>query len=135
MDITQSIQHILSREEVVTDLFYDIFLDRHPEVREFFIGVNLHHQAAVLRMMLLVIERHYQQVTPAMREYLKVLGHRHAERKIPVAHFPSFRDCLLETLSRFHGPDWSENLEREWRVAIEAATAAMLQGYSGSATY
>lgn len=135
MDIAQSIQQIQSREEVVTDLFYDIFLDRHPEVREFFIGVNLHHQAVVLRMMLLVIERHYQQATPAMRDYLKVLGHRHAERKIPVDHYPGFRDCLLETLGRFHGTDWTVNLEREWRVAIEAATAAMLQGYSGPAVY
>jgi hemoglobin-like flavoprotein len=135
VDIAQSIQLILSRDEIVTDLFYDIFLDRHPEVREFFIGVNLHHQAAVLRMTLLVIERHYQQATPAMRDYLKVLGHRHAERKIPVKHYPSFRDCLLETLFRFHGADWTDTLEREWRVAIEAATAAMLQGYSGPTAY
>jgi hemoglobin-like flavoprotein len=135
VDIAESIQQIQTREEVVTDLFYDIFLDRHPEVREFFIGVNLLHQAAILRMSLLLIELHYEQVTPAMREYLKVLGHRHAQRKIPVDHYPSFRDCLLETLRRFHGTDWTDNLEREWQVAIEAATAAMLQGYSGPVGY
>lgn len=135
MNIAQSIQQIQSREEVVTDLFYDIFLDRHPEVREFFVGVNLHHQAVVLRMMLMVIERHYQQETPVIREYLKVLGHRHEERKIPIAHYPAFCDCLLDTLGRFHGVDWSKDLERDWRLAIESATAAMLQGYSGSAAY
>jgi hemoglobin-like flavoprotein len=135
VDIAESIQQILSREEVVTDLFYDIFLDRHPEVRQFFVRVNMQHQAAVLRMSLALIEHHYQQVTPAMREYLKVLGHRHAQRKIPVDHYPGFRDCLLETLHRFHGSDWTDSLEREWRVAIEAATAAMLQGYSGPATF
>jgi hemoglobin-like flavoprotein len=66
---------------------------------------------------------------------LKVLGYRHAQRKIPVVHYPAFRDCLLETLCRFHGPDWSDDLEREWRVAIEAATAAMLQGYAEAAAY
>jgi hemoglobin-like flavoprotein len=135
VDIAESIQQILSREEVVTDLFYDIFLDRHPEVREYFIGVNLNHQAAVLRMMLLLVEHHYQQATPALRDWLKVLGYRHAQRRIPVKHYPAFRDCLLETLGRFHGRDWSEDLERQWRVAIEAATAAMLQGYSGSVAY
>jgi hemoglobin-like flavoprotein len=135
VDIAESIQQILSREEVVTDLFYRDFLDRHPEVREFFLGVNLHHQAAVLRMSLALIERHYQQVTPAMREYLKVLGHRHALRKIPVAYYAGFRDCLVETLCRFHGADWTNDLEKEWRVAIDAATEAMLQGYSGPAVY
>lgn len=30
MNISQSIREILSRDEVVADLFYDIFLDRHP---------------------------------------------------------------------------------------------------------
>ena len=38
MDISQSIREILNRDEVVADLFYDIFLDRHPEVRRFFVG-------------------------------------------------------------------------------------------------
>lgn len=135
MDIAESIHQIQSREEIVTDLFYDIFLDRHPEVRQYFVGVNLDHQAAVLRMSLLLIEHHYQKATPALREWLKVLGHRHAQRDIPVSHYPAFRDCLLETLGRFHGADWSDDLERQWRLAIEAATAAMLQGYSGPAAY
>ena len=135
MDIADSVQQILSREEIVTDLFYDIFLDRHPEVREFFVGVNLRHQAAVLRMVLLVIEHHYLQPTPAVRDYLKVLGHRHALRRIPPDAYPSFRDCLLETLARFHGRDWSDDLRGHWQEAIDAAAAAMLKGYSEPAAY
>lgn len=131
MDIGVSVQQILNREEIVTDLFYDIFLDRHPEVRQYFIGVNLNQQAMVLRMSLLLIEQHYQQPSPALRQYLKLLGNRHAARKIPVSHYPAFRDCLLETLGRFHGNNWTNDLERQWRLAIESATASMLQGYEG----
>lgn len=110
MQIGESIQQILGREEIVTDLFYDIFLDRHPEVRDYFIGVNLDHQAAVLRMSLLLVENFFRQPTHGLTQYLKILGHRHAERRIPAELYPSFRNCLLETLRRFHGRDWNDGL-------------------------
>jgi hemoglobin-like flavoprotein len=135
VDIAESSHHILSREEIVTDLFYDIFLDRHPEVRQFFVGVNLSHQAAVLRMVLLLIEHHYRQPTPALEQYLKILGYRHGQRNIPAELYPRFRDCLVETLQRFHGNDWSDGLEREWRAAIDNAARVMLQGYSEVGAY
>jgi len=135
MDIAESIQRIHSREEIVTDLFYDIFLDRHPEVRQYFLGVNLGHQATVLRMVLLVIVQHYRQPTPAIDQYLKVLGHRHGERQIPAELYPPFRDCLLETLKRFHGNDWSSALEAQWHAAVDSASRVMLQGYSEAGTY
>jgi hemoglobin-like flavoprotein len=135
LDIAESIQRIASREEVVTDLFYDIFLDRHPEVRRYFVGVNLNHQAALLRMALLLIEHYYRQPTPAINQYLRILGHRHGERNIPAELYPPFRDCLLETLSRFHGSDWSTALQAQWHAAIEEASSVMLQGYSESGAY
>lgn len=135
MDIAESIHRILSREEIVTDLFYDIFLDRHPEVRDFFIGVNLNHQAAVLRMSLLLVEHHYRQATPGLQLYLRVLGHHHAERHVPESLYPKFRDCLLETLRRFHGTDWTDELQAQWHAAIDAATTVMLEGYSQPAVY
>lgn len=130
MDISESIQQILTREEIVTDLFYDIFLDRHPEVRDYFVGVRLDHQAAVLRMSLLLVEHYYRQATPGLHQYLKILGQRHAEWQIPTELYPSFRDCLLETLRRFHGADWTDRLQEQWHAAINAATQAMLQGYA-----
>lgn len=135
MTIGESIRVILNREEIVTDLFYDIFLDRHPEVREFFVGVNLNQQAAVLRMSLLLIENHFRQATPASTQYLQVIGHKHQERKIPPELFAPFRDCLLETLERFHGTDWTPSLQSEWRAAIDCAAQEMLRGYGQPVTY
>jgi hemoglobin-like flavoprotein len=135
LDIAESSQHLLSREEIVTDLFYDIFLDRHPEVREYFLGVNLSHQAAILRMVLLLIDHNYRQPTPAINQYLKILGHRHGQRRIPAELYPKFRDCLLETLSRFHGNDWSDALQAQWHAAVDSASSIMLEGYLESGTY
>ena len=135
MNIAESNHRIQSREAIVTDLFYDIFLDRHPEVRKFFVGVNLAHQAAVLRMMLLLIDQYYRQPTPAIEQYLKILGYRHGQWKIEAELYPKFRDCLLETLGRFHGVEWSGDLEAEWHAAIDKAAGVMLQGYSEIGAY
>jgi hemoglobin-like flavoprotein len=135
VDIAESSHLIQSREEIVTDLFYDIFLDRHPEVREYFVGVNLAHQAAVLRMVLLLIDQHFRHPTPALEQYLKIIGYRHGQRKIPAELYPKFRDCLLETLGRFHGVEWSRGLQGQWHAAIDNAAGIMLQGYSEIGTY
>jgi hemoglobin-like flavoprotein len=130
VDISESIQHIVNRDEIVTDLFYDIFLDRHPEVRHFFVNVNLNQQAVVLRMTLLLIEQYYRQENSALRHYLQLVGARHKERGIPSALFPNFRDCLLETLERFHGRDWNAGLKSQWSTAIDGACDAMRSGYA-----
>jgi hypothetical protein len=43
--------------------------------------------------------------------------------------FPRFRDALLVTLEQFHGSDWDAGLARQWKEAIEKATATMREGY------
>ena len=129
MNIGESIHDVLSRDEVVADLFYDIFLDRHPEVRPYFVGVELHQQAIVLTMMLSMIEDFHRHAYPATARYLRLVGQRHKERGIPQDLYAIFSQCLLETLQRFHGQNWSEQLSDEWRKGINKASQAMLEGY------
>jgi len=37
---------------------------------------------------------------------------------------------MLDTLKGFHGDDWSEESEREWRQAIDGCIDAMMEGYA-----
>lgn len=131
MDLQQSLECILQRDGVVTDLFYEIFLDRYPDVRQYFVGIDLNHQAVVLQMALMTVAVYSQRHYPAAEQYLKYLGHKHDMRSIPQELFPDFRDCLLETLGRFHGGDWSASLQLEWRRALDDAIDVMKQGYGG----
>ena len=55
MDIQESLRQILTREELVADLFYVVFLERYPEVRRHFIGVNMRRQSVLLTMALQVV--------------------------------------------------------------------------------
>jgi hemoglobin-like flavoprotein len=129
MDIQQSIQRILEQKDTLADLFYLVFLEQYPEVRERFQGVNMKAQVALLTMALMVIERHYQGSYPATAMYLRYLGTKHHERGIARGDFPKFRAAMLATLERFHSKDWNPRLAREWAEAIDKATAAMLDGY------
>ena len=129
MDINESVHRILEHRESLADLFYLVFLDRYPDVRQHFQGVNLEHQAVLLTMALLVIERHYTASYPATEMYLKYLGTKHCQRGIPPDLYPHFRDAMLATLERFHSKDWTESLAKQWTEAIEGAIEKMLEGY------
>lgn len=129
MNISQSIHEILNRDEVVADLFYDIFLDHHAEVRPFFVDVDIRQQAVVLTMMLSVIEDFYRHSYPATARYLRLVGQRHKARGIPKELYPIFSQCLLETLKRFHGQKWNPQLSDEWQSGIDKASKVLLEGY------
>ena len=40
-----------------------------------------------------------------------------------------FQGVLLVALEEFHGTDWSDDLSRQWREAIESAVRIMFEGY------
>jgi hemoglobin-like flavoprotein len=129
MDIHESLEHVLRRQEIVADLFYAVFLDRYPQVRRFFEGVDLSRQAVLLSIALKVIEQHYMGGYLAAENYLRYLGTRHDDLGIPENTFPLFREAMLATLGQFHGNLWDEGLAEQWRRAIDKAIRTMLEGY------
>jgi len=129
MTIHDSLHRILEQNETLADLFYIVFIERYPEVRRHFQGVNLRTQSVLLTIALMVMERHYTGSYPATHMYLKYLGAKHKKWGIPAEHYPKFGDALLATLERFHSTDWGPPLAAEWAAAIDRAVRTMLEGY------
>ena len=129
MDIQESLHQILDREELVADLFYIVFLERYPEVRRHFAGVNMQRQGVLLTMALQVVVQYYLHGFPAAEAYLKILGEEHSRREIAPELYPKFCDALLATLGRFHSRDWKDPLAQEWQQALERAVGKMLETY------
>ena len=129
MNLPESLHAILAQSDTLADLFYLVFLERYPEVRQHFQGVNLRQQGVLLTMALMVMERHYSGAYPATEMYLRYLGSKHHARGIPQHLYPHFRDALLAALERFHSKDWGAELATQWRGAIDRAAATMLEGY------
>jgi hemoglobin-like flavoprotein len=129
MDIHESLHQVLAHQQNVVRLFYSLFLERHPEARAYFRGVDLQHQADLLRLALVLIEHYSTHPDPTIESYFRSLGRKHHLRGIPEALFPAFRDALLATLGQFHGKDWGPPVAGQWRQALDLALEAMREGY------
>jgi hemoglobin-like flavoprotein len=110
MDIHDSVHQVLEQKDSFATVFYSVFFENHSEARQHFTQVNFKHQNALLTMALLVMERHYRFNYPATEMYLNYLGTKHDERGISPEMYPPFREALLTSLQRFHGPAWDNQL-------------------------
>ena len=129
MDIDQSLERILSSQESLGDLFYDIFLTQYPEVKAYFEGLNLKRQAVLLTMSLTVIAQNYSNPYPATTKYLRYLGSKHHDRRIPTELYPKWAEAMLATLKEFHGDVWDDRLREQWAEAISQTAERMFEGY------
>lgn len=131
MKLGDSLRAVLAHKELVIEKFYDRFLAECPEARELFDGVDMKKQSLMLSAALIVSEAHSREDLPAVQHYLEVLGEQHREMGVPKDLLPSFRDCLVETISACHS-NWSEELADAWRAAIDKAAQTMFEGYDGN---
>jgi len=129
MNLSESLHRILQQDQTMADLFYLVFLERYPEVRHYFIKVDLQRQAVLLTSILMVLERHHVHAYPATTSFLQELGAKHYRWGIAPGLYPKFRDALLSALERFHSRDWTPSLAQDWRECIDRAIATMLDGY------
>ena len=130
MDMHESLQRILASNQVIGDLFYEALLAGHPQIRPYFDGIDLRRQAVLLTMQLAVVEGYHRLPSCPARLYLQYLGTKHHDRGIPSELYGPFQNTLLKVLQQFLEDDWTEELAREWKTAIDNASAVMFEGYS-----
>jgi hemoglobin-like flavoprotein len=129
VDISQSLDRILSAPDTLGDRFYEIFLTEYPEARQYFEGVDLQRQGVVLTMALALVAQYYSNSYPATAKYLRYLGSKHHDRQIPLPLYAKWADAMLQTLEQFHGDDWDDHLSRQWQEAITLSAQRMTEGY------
>jgi hemoglobin-like flavoprotein len=129
MNLRDSVQRIHNSHDIFGERFYERFFERQPEAKKFFREIHLPRQAVILTMQLSVIQAYYNGNSRAAAQYLLVLGSRHQALGVPRELYPEFCEALLETMEEFLGNDWTEELAREWRAAIDAASEKMFEGY------
>ena len=134
--IQESLHRILAYDKPrLGELFYPKFLSACPAAGAFFNGSNMQMQAHILVNSLQVVVALAEHNYPAAKSYLRILGHRHFQRQIPPELYAPFRDAMLATLQEFHADSWNADLERDWRLAFDAATDAMMQGYTHESVF
>jgi len=130
MQITESLDQILSERKLITERFYNEKLFKaYPEFIPYFNSTNMAVQPMMLMMALQGVVCTLGGSYPAIEQYLRYLGTRHRKFGIPQELYPKFCEMLLATVEEYHGDAWDEELARQWRAALAGATAIMLEGY------
>lgn len=129
MQIDDSVQEILTKQDEFVPRFYEAWFAEHPETRKFFTGFNVDEQRSKLTYALMTVQRHSSVGGWVSENYLKALGRKHAVLGIGPELFPQFSELLIQTMSDFHGRQWTSVLESEWRRALDAAVKVMLAEY------
>ncbi len=131
MELRESIDAILAEGTTLTDRVYELLFERHPEARALFDNTHMRAQSVMLSAALMV-NKYHPDYPQAAQQYLNVLGTRHARKDVPRKLYAAFQEVLLEALAEFHGKDWTEDLSRQWRDALESSVQHMFDGYDQS---
>lgn len=134
MDISESVQVLLSSKDRVIERFYDRLLKEYPELQRHFVNRDMRVQASMLTVASVSVEGYYSHRFPATEHYLKVLGNRHFHEGVRPEDYPKFQAVFLATLEEAFADDWQPALAEQWREALELTIRTMLEGYDGTYT-
>jgi hemoglobin-like flavoprotein len=111
--------------ELVDRFFTTIFV-RDPGLRQLFPAVMRAQNKKFLATLVLVVKnlRHPE----ALREAFLAMGRRHAVYGATEERYEYFRNTLLEVIGDMAGGAWNEQLDHDWRGAIECVASAMIAG-------
>jgi len=109
----------------VTVYFYAILFTRYPQVRDLF-PVNLDVQRdRLLRGLLRIVD--LVDDPDNLVRFCARLGRDHRKFGALTGHYPAVGACLLDSLARFAGPAWSEELAAAWTHAYGLIAHVMSQ--------
>lgn len=123
--VSNSFDRMLPRSDWIAKYFYAHLFTNHPEVRPMFPkDMNIQRDRFFFAIVKIVGDLANGKIRT---EYLSGLGAAHAsELGVIPAHYPAVGDSLIATLKKFHGLQWSAEIEESWRSAYQTIADVML---------
>lgn len=107
--------------------FYEKFLDADPRIRPLFKNTDFTRQKElIVHAIMMLIE--YAEGTPLGDMAISRLGELHSRRRMNVTPdlYPIWVDCLMKTVADLD-PEFSTELECQWRKILQAGVDAMIK--------
>lgn len=114
--LRQSFQRALDENPRLTERFYAILFERHPEVEPLFSSSARRHQPAKLAAALSGVVAHLDDAAWLDRT-LGEMGRRHVGYGVTRAMYTPVGEALLMTLREAVGDDWTADHETHWTTA------------------
>ena len=129
--LRSSFELVMDRQPDLTMRFYDLLFARHPEAQALFHRRSRGVQEKMLAAALVAVLDNLEDAT-WLQITLGNLGAKHVEYGVTDEMYGWVGECLLATLARAAGPQWTAEMERAWTVAFGAIADAMLAGAAQS---
>ncbi len=124
--LARSFRRLLPKATRFMDRVYASLFAGHPELRSMFPSDLGEQQAKLLATLNLVVE---QLASPeALLPQLHELGRYHADLGVRPAHYPLIVTAIVQAMADVAGPDWTPELDAEWRDALTRLGDIMLEG-------
>lgn len=112
------------------DQFYDVFLASSPEIAPLFAKTDFTKQRKLLRATVYIMVSRDLEDADA-RQTLERIGSSHSQSGLNIRPelYELWLDSLCETVKRMD-PEWTPEVEREWRDRMRPAIELMTSLYS-----
>jgi hemoglobin-like flavoprotein len=115
---------VLERKPDLTDRFYEILFEQHPEAKPLFGRNSARAQSDMLATALVAVVDHLEDAT-WLTETLGALGTRHQGYGVTAEMYGWVGGALLTTLAEVGGEDWTPELAGAWTDAFGAIASLM----------
>ncbi|NOT00997.1 MAG: flavohemoprotein [Phycisphaerales bacterium] len=124
--LISSFNLLAPRGQELVDRFYAHLFSEHPEVRAMFPRDMKDQKQKLLGSLVLVVKNLRQ--AEQLRQPLMDMGQRHAGYGTQAEHYPVVRDTLVGVMAEMAGDAWTDQLDRDWRQAVDFVASVMIEG-------
>ena len=111
--------------------FYEVFLESHRDIKPRFADTDFDAQRKLLRQGLNLVIM-FARGNPLGRQGLARIreSHNQSGLNVPPALYPYWKQSLIQAVSELD-PEWSDELQREWELVLQAGIDHITEGYEG----
>jgi hemoglobin-like flavoprotein len=125
--LRESFALLADREPALTERFYDLLFERHPELTAMFQRRGRRAQETMLRDALVAVVDRLEDGDWLVGT-LHAMGARHASYGVTDQMYDWVGECLLATFASVAGAQWSPRYDSAWTDAYQAIAGLMKQG-------
>jgi hemoglobin-like flavoprotein len=132
IDVDLLKEHLLEvseHEAELTDHLYESLFAKRPGAEELFGTYSRANQQRMMSETLGAVLNMLDQES-WLDGYVHAMGSRHQfSYETPAEMYPPYAEALVEALAAVSGSDWTTELERSWKMALDRVNEMMTAGY------
>jgi len=127
--LKEHLVEVSDHEAELTRHVYESLFAKRPDAEELFGTYSQPNQQRMMTETLSAVLSMLDQ-EHWLGEYVHAMGSRHQfSYETPADMYPPYAEAMLEALAAVSGSDWTPELERSWKAALDRVNEMMTAGY------